>query len=68
MKRGGEPGEVAINPDRVTHVRASSGPFTDVHFGEYRIAVEGSLAQVVARLAGAEDMQHGAPAPKTWLR
>jgi hypothetical protein len=52
MKKGGEPGEVAINPDRVTHVRAASGPFTDIYFGEHRVAVEGSFSQVVARLSG----------------
>lgn len=73
LKRGGEPGNVAINPDRVTHVRASSGPFTDVHFGEYRIAVEGSFHHVVALLSGAEDAAPAAapapaPAAKTWLR
>lgn len=68
MKRGGEPGEVAINPDRVTHVRASSGPFTDVHFGEYRIAVEGTLPQVIARLAGTDEISQQTSAAKAWLR
>ncbi len=67
LKRGGEPGNVAINPERVTHVRASSGPFTDVHFGDFRIAVEGSFHQVVAMLSGVEDPA-AAPAAKTWLR
>ena len=52
MKKGGEPGEVAINPDRVTHVRTASGPFTDIYFGEHRVAVEGTFSQVVARLTG----------------
>jgi hypothetical protein len=50
MKKGGEPGEVAINPDRITHIRTASGPFTDIYFGEHRVAVEGTFAQVVARL------------------
>ena len=70
MKRGGEPGEVAINPDLVTHVRATSGAFTDIHFGEYRIAVEGTLHQVIARLATSPEQASSAsaPAPKTWLR
>ena len=70
MKRGGEPGEVAINPDLVTHVRATSGAFTDIHFGEYRIAVEGTLHQVIARLASSAEQPSSAPAPapKTWLR
>jgi hypothetical protein len=65
MKKGGEPGEVAINPERVTHVRASSGPFTDVYFGEHRVAVEGSFAQVVARLTGQSETPAGAS--KNWF-
>jgi hypothetical protein len=67
MKKGGEPGEVAINPDRVTHVRAASGPFTDIYFGEHRVAVEGSFAQVVARLSGASESIAEAPASKNWF-
>ena len=51
MKKAGEPGEVAVNPDRVTHVRPA-GPFTDIWFGETRVAVEGTFAVVVARLSG----------------
>lgn len=65
MKKGGEPGEVAINPERVTHVRAASGPFTDIYFGETRVAVEGSFAQVVARLTDQADA--AAPASKNWF-
>ncbi len=61
MKKGGEAGSVAINPDRVTHVRAASGSFTDIFFGDCRVAVEGSFAEVVARLASEED---AADAPK----
>lgn len=67
MKKGGEPGEVAINPDRVTHVRAASGPFTDIYFGEHRVAVEGSFAQVIARLTGQAESADGAAAPKSWF-
>jgi len=67
MKKGGEPGEVAINPDRVTHVRAASGPFTDIYFGEHRVAVEGSFAQVVARLTGGAEIPDGAAAPRSWF-
>ena len=52
LKRGGEPGDVAINPERVTHIRAASGPFTDIFFGEHHIAVQGSFMDVVNRLAG----------------
>lgn len=66
MKKGGEPGDVAINADRVTHVRTASGPFTDIYFGEHRVAVEGTFAQVVARLNGAAETPEAAPA-KTWF-
>ncbi|HYI41553.1 MAG TPA: hypothetical protein VE053_14675 [Allosphingosinicella sp.] len=66
MKKAGEPGDVAINPDRVTHVRTASGPFTDIYFGEHRVAVEGTFAQVVARLAGEVEVPEGA-APKSWF-
>jgi hypothetical protein len=53
MKKGGESGEIAINPDMVTHVRQTPGQFTDVYFGETRIAVEGTFRQVVEKLSGA---------------
>ena len=66
MKKGGEPGEVAINPDRVTHVRAASGPFTDIYFGDHRVAVEGTFSQVVARLTGQAEAPEGAGA-KSWF-
>lgn len=67
MKKGGEPGEVAINPDRITHVRSVSGPFTDIYFGEHRVAVEGSFSQVVARLTGSCEAADGASAPRSWF-
>jgi hypothetical protein len=66
MKKGGEPGDVAINPDKVTHVRTASGPFTDVYFGEHRVAVEGTFAQVVARLTEQVETSD-APAAKSWF-
>ncbi len=66
MKKGGEPGNVAINPDRVTHVRTASGPFTDIYFGEHRVAVEGTFAQVVARLNGESELSDSASA-KSWF-
>jgi hypothetical protein len=66
MKKGGEPGDVAINPDRVTHVRTASGPFTDIYFGEHRVAVEGTFAQVVARLTGQSE-EADAPSAKSWF-
>jgi hypothetical protein len=51
LKRGGQSGQVAINLDKVTYVSSSPGAFTDVHFGEHRIAVEGSFQQVIARFS-----------------
>jgi hypothetical protein len=66
MKKGGEPGNVAINPERVTHVRTASGPFTDIYFGEHRVAVEGTFAQVVARLNGQEEVPDVSSA-KNWF-
>ena len=51
LKKGGEAGEVAINPDLVTHVRSAAGPFTDVWFGAHRVSVEGSFRSVVAALS-----------------
>ncbi len=66
MKKGGEPGNVAINPDKVTHVRSASGPFTDIYFGEHRVAVEGSFAQIVARLTGYPEAEEAAPG-KSWF-
>ena len=50
LKKAGEPGDVAINPDQVSFVRGSTGAFTDVFCGAQRIAVEGSFAQVVTKL------------------
>ena len=67
MKKGGEPGDVAINPDLVTHVRTASGPFTDIYFGEHRVAVEGTFSQVVARLGGQAESGADATPAKTWF-
>ncbi len=66
MKKGGEPGQVAINPDKVTHVRTASGPFTDIYFGEHRVAVEGTFSQVVARLTGKAEIPEGGAA-RSWF-
>ena len=65
MKKGGEAGEVAINVDKVTHIRSAAGPFTDVWFGDHRVAVEGSFRQVVAALSGAMPPAEAAP-DKNW--
>jgi hypothetical protein len=67
MKKGGEPGEVAINPERVTYVRTASGPFTDIYFDDHRVTVEGTFQQVVARLTGGVDRPEAPPAVKSWL-
>lgn len=67
MKKGGEPGEIAINPERVTYVRTASGPFTDIYFGDHRVTVEGTFQQVVARLTGAVERPEAPPAVKSWL-
>jgi hypothetical protein len=53
LKKGGEAGEVAVNPDLVTHVRSAAGPFTDVWFGAHRVSVEGSFRSVVSALSDA---------------
>ena len=66
MKRGGTPGKVAINTDLVTHVRSAPGPFTDIHFGEHHVSVEGSFELVVAKLSGATD--NSQPQPASWIR
>lgn len=67
MKKGGEPGEIAINPDLVTYVRTASGPFTDIYFGEHRVTVEGTFRQVVARLTGSAEPAEAPAAIKSWL-
>ena len=67
MKRGGQPGNIAINPALVTYVRSSSGPFTDIHFGEHLVSVEGSFDHVVAKLSG--DPQAGMQPPvRNWIK
>jgi hypothetical protein len=53
MRKGGG-GKVAINPDRVTHVRSAAGAFTDIFFDGQQVAVEGTFEEVVARLSAPE--------------
>jgi adenine-specific DNA glycosylase len=67
MKRGGQAGEVAINPERVTHVGSAPGAFTDIWFGEHHVAVEGNFRQVIARLTGQEDMAGEQTPARTWF-
>ena len=67
MKRGGQPGSIAINTELVTYVRSASGPFTDIHFGEHHVSVEGSFEQVVAKLSG--ELKPGAQPPaRSWIK
>jgi len=65
LKKGGESGSVAINPELVTHVRAAPGAFTDIFFGDTRVAVEGSFVEVVAKLTGSS--LPAAPESKNWF-
>jgi hypothetical protein len=66
FKRGGQPGEVAINLDRVTHIASASGPFTDIHFGDQRVSVDGTFRQVIERILCSDDAPP-APAPRHWM-
>ena len=68
MKRGGTPGKVAINTDLVTYVRSAPGPFTDIHFGEHHVSVEGSFEQVLARLGMVPSEAAAPERPATWIR
>lgn len=69
MKRGGQPGSIAINPDKVTYIRSALGPFTDIHFGEHHVSVEGTFEQVIARLSGQMPSLPGQqPQAKNWIR
>jgi hypothetical protein len=67
LKRAGEPGKVAVNPAMVTELRSSSGPYIDVHFGDHRVAVEGTLQQVIALLSKPEDAPREPPVAESWL-
>lgn len=67
MKRGGQPGNIAINTDLVTYVRSSSGPFTDIHFGEHHVSVEGSFEHVVGKLSG-NPMAGAQPPVRNWIK
>jgi hypothetical protein len=53
MRKGGG-GKVAVNPELVTQVRSSSGPFTDIFFDGQQVAVEGTFEEVVARLSAGD--------------
>ena len=61
MRKGGG-GQVAINPDLVTHVRSAAGAFTDIFFEGQQVAVEGTFDEVVARLSGKDPKEAKAAA------
>jgi hypothetical protein len=69
MKKGGESGEIAINPELVTYVRQTPGQFTDIYFGDHRVAVEGTFRQVVDKLCNAgssgSETQHSSG--RSWI-
>ena len=54
FKKAGESGRIAINADLATYVRSGPGNFVDVHFGDVKVAVEGTFDEVVNKLAGTE--------------
>ena len=66
MKKGGESGEIAINPEMVTHIRSMSGPYTDIYFKDHRVAVEGSFRQVVEALSDRRNSRSDQPAERSW--
>ena len=65
FKRGGMPGRVAVNPDLVTDIRSSAGPFTDIFMGDHQVTVDGTFEQVISLLSGERD---GDSSQHDWLR
>jgi hypothetical protein len=71
MRRGGQRGEIAVNVERITHVAATPGPFTDIYFGEHQVTVEGTFHQVCNRLNGeaaAAGMAQDPGIPRNWYQ
>ena len=66
LKKAGEPGKVAINPDQVTHLRSGPGNFVDLFFGETKVAVEGTFEDVVNRLCGEQVARRDHDPAKDW--
>jgi hypothetical protein len=66
MKKAGEPGKVAINPDLVTHLRSGPGNFVDMFFGEVKVAVEGTFEDVCNRLCGEQVAVRNRDPAKDW--
>jgi hypothetical protein len=67
MKKAGEPGKVAINPDRVTHLRSGPGNFVDLFFGDVKVAVEGTFEDVCNRLCGEQVATRQRDPSKDWF-
>jgi hypothetical protein len=67
FKRAGESGRVAVNPAMVTELRSTTGPFIDIHFGDHRVAVEGTLQQVIAMLSTPTASARETPLGDSWL-
>jgi hypothetical protein len=67
LRKAGEPGKIAINPDRVTHLRSGPGNFVDLFFGEVKVAVEGTFEEVANRLVGEEVAQRERDPAKDWF-
>ena len=65
FRRGGQPGRVAVNPDLVTDVRSSAGPFTDIFMGDHQVTVDGGFDHVVTLLAGRRE---GEDDQQDWLK
>lgn len=67
MKKGGETGEVAINPEQITHIRSMPGPYTDIYFKDHRVAVEGSFRQVIDALSDRRNARSAQNDERSWL-
>lgn len=68
LKKGGG-GQVAVNPEMVTHVRSAAGAFTDIFVGGQQIAIEGTFDEVVHQLsAPTRRAEDGPPAPTAGQR
>lgn len=66
LKKAGEPGKVAINPELVTHLRSGPGNFVDMFFGEVKVAVEGTFEDVANRLCGEQVAMRSGDRTKDW--
>ncbi|HEY0113931.1 MAG TPA: hypothetical protein VGB59_12405 [Allosphingosinicella sp.] len=67
LNKAGEPGKIAINPDRVTHLRAGPGNFVDVFFRDTKVAVAGTFEDVVNKLAGEPIARSAYDPAKEWF-